>query len=91
VDEMVQQREEAREGILVCPGWIGDRDQVPCVNTITYRVDLKYRARTPPQGTARLKGLDTVAPVIYICLPRGGLAQLGERCLRKAIRGVSST
>lgn len=49
VGEMVQQREQAREGILVCPGWIGDRDQLPCVNSIIYRVELKYRARTPPK------------------------------------------
>lgn len=49
LDEMVQRREEAREGILVCAGWIGDRDQVPCVNSVTYRIDLKYRTRTSPE------------------------------------------
>lgn len=49
LDEMVQRREEAREGILVCAGWIADRDQVPCVNRVTYRIGLKYRVRKPPE------------------------------------------
>lgn len=48
LDAMVQQREETREGILVCAGWIGDRDRVPCVNSITYSIALRYRARKPP-------------------------------------------
>ena len=49
LDEMVLERQEVREGILVCAGWIGDRNQVPCVNSITYRLGLKYRAGKPPQ------------------------------------------
>lgn len=49
LDEMVQMGEEAREGLLVCPGWIGDADQLPCVNSITYTIQLKYKVRTPPE------------------------------------------
>lgn len=45
---MVQEGEEAREGILVCTGWIGDRDRLPCVNSITYTIGLRYKARRPP-------------------------------------------
>jgi len=49
LDEMVQKGEEAREGLLVCPGWIGDADRVPCVNSITYTIRVKYKVRTPPE------------------------------------------
>ncbi len=36
------------------------------------------------------KGLDTVGVVEYSGMSRGGLAQLGERCLRKAEVGGST-
>jgi hypothetical protein len=49
LDEMVQKEEEAREGLLVCPGWIGDADRLPCVNSITYTIHVKYKVRTPPE------------------------------------------
>lgn len=50
VDDMVKEREESREGVLVCPGWIGDRDRVPCVNSMKYTVALFYKIRTTPQA-----------------------------------------
>jgi hypothetical protein len=50
VNEMVQDREESREGILVCAGWIGDRDRVPCVNNLQYSVVLFYKLRTTPKA-----------------------------------------
>ncbi|MFQ5847149.1 MAG: hypothetical protein ACE5IQ_05670 [Candidatus Methylomirabilales bacterium] len=50
VDDMVQERQESREGVLVCPGWIGDRDRVPCVNSIRYTVVLFYKIRTTPKA-----------------------------------------
>jgi hypothetical protein len=49
VDQMVRDRQESREGVLVCPGWIGDRDQVPCVNSLTYSVVVFFRPGTPPE------------------------------------------
>lgn len=50
VEEMVQDREESREGILVCAGWIGDRDRVPCVNSLAYSIVLFYKLRTTPKA-----------------------------------------
>jgi hypothetical protein len=50
VDGMVQEREESREGVLVCPGWIGDRDRAPCVNSLRYSVVLLYKLRTTPKA-----------------------------------------
>ena len=49
VDQMVRERQEGREGVLVCAGWIGDRDRVPCVNSLTYSVVVFFRPRTPPE------------------------------------------
>ncbi len=50
VDAMVKERQESREGVFACPGWIGDRDQVPCVNSIKYTVVLFYKLRTTPKA-----------------------------------------
>ena len=50
VDEVAQAREESREGIFVCAGWIGDRDRVPCVNSLRYSVVLFYKSRTTPKA-----------------------------------------
>jgi len=55
VDQMVQARQETREGVLVCPGWIGDSDRVPCVNSVSYTVVLFFRPRTPPGKIPRPK------------------------------------
>lgn len=48
LDTMVQEREESREGVLVCPGWLGDCDRVPCVNSITYNIEVFYKVKTTP-------------------------------------------
>ena len=53
VDQMVQARQETREGVLVCPGWIGDSDRVPCVNSVSYTVVLFFRPRTRPEKPQR--------------------------------------
>lgn len=49
LDVMVQKAEETREGIFVCSGWIEDADRLPCVNSITYTIRLKYKGGTPPE------------------------------------------
>lgn len=49
LDEMVQEGETTREGLLVCPGWIGDADRLPCVHSITYKIHLKYKVWTLPE------------------------------------------
>ncbi|HET7854796.1 MAG TPA: hypothetical protein VFM04_10115 [Candidatus Methylomirabilis sp.] len=56
VDQMVKARQEAREGVLVCPGWIGDSDRVPCVNSLSYTVVLFFRPRTPREKPKEPKG-----------------------------------
>jgi len=53
VDQMVKARQETREGVLVCPGWIGDSDRVPCVNSVSYTVVLFFRPRTRPEKPQR--------------------------------------
>ncbi len=50
VDDMVHERQESREGVLVCPGWIGDRDRVPCVNSLGYTIVLFFKVRTTPKA-----------------------------------------
>ena len=53
VDRMVKARQETRAGVLVCPGWIGDSDRVPCVNSISYTVVLFFQPRTRPEKPQR--------------------------------------
>jgi len=53
VDHMVKARQETREGVLVCPGWIGDSDRVPCVNSVSYTVVLFFRPRPRPEKPQR--------------------------------------
>lgn len=50
VGEMVQERRETQEGVLICPGWIAERDRVPCVNNMSYTVVLFYKVRTTPKA-----------------------------------------
>ncbi|MFQ5883432.1 MAG: hypothetical protein ACE5I9_13345 [Candidatus Methylomirabilales bacterium] len=52
VDDMVQKGEEAREGFIICPGWTADVDRIPCVNSITFKISLKYKARKPPEKSS---------------------------------------
>lgn len=50
IEGMVPDREESRDGVLVCPGWIGDRDRVPCVNSVAYSVVVFYKIKTTPEA-----------------------------------------